>query len=313
MCRGACGPDCILNNCALTKELRCEEDDQGRYTGTVMQILSYTCGVAEGCVDHDACYDACNEQYGCSTWSSAYCRHGQVEGLTLTNSSGYCDQRAIEDHGYTNSLLWMRGYGIQPVTEIFEYTDTDFLVYEDYDLCPIAMKEPIEKEEPEAGTLETEESVLESDPGAAITESVQVPTAQPAAPADVHPCDLFPPGAENINRDETSCFASFETSSGDMSVQISKLYDTIPIERLCPIQVDPGFAITLSEADIGDCAVLVRRGVDGEPDVLGYVGWDIYAIVFPYSVRVGTHEIYPGNEATVYSTMYDIEEKILNP
>ncbi|MBN1267799.1 MAG: hypothetical protein JXA25_20075 [Anaerolineales bacterium] len=313
MCRGACGPDCIESNCTLNRELRCEEDDQGRYTGTVMQILSYTCGMAQGCIDHDACYDSCNEAYGCSTWSATFCRHGQVTGATATYEGGYCDQRAIEEHGYTNSLLWMRGYGIQPMTETFEYTDTDFVVYEDFDLCPVDEKQPVEKPENESEEPAAQETQDDSPAVPPVEPTQEEPVSNDSDRADVHPCDLFPPGGENVSRGDTTCFASYETGSGDLSIQISKYPPNLDVSLFCPIEVDPGFAITLSTLDIGDCATLVRRGVDGTPDTLGYVGWDIYAVIYPYNVRVGTHEVYPGNESNVYDRMYELEGLILNP
>lgn len=317
MCRGACGPDCIRSNCSMETELRCVEDEQLRYTGMVTQVIRYTCGMHQGCIDHDACYDACNEEYGCSTWSASFCRHGQLQGATATFESAYCDQRAIEEHGYSSSLLWMRGYGDQPMTETFEYTDTDFQVYEDTDLCPADEKQPVEWPETDptqdaAQTAPTEGSPTESAgeesavvPTAEPTESVEVP---PAARADVHPCDLLPAGGENINREDDSCFASYP---GDLSVKITKYSAEFDAGIFCPIEVDTGFAIPLSEVDIGDCGFVSRRGVDGEPDVFGYVGWDLRAVIMPYVVNVGTHEIYPGNEGSVYGTMYGIEAQIM--
>ena len=319
MCRGACGPDCIESNCTLNMELRCEEDDQGRYTGTVMQILGYTCGMHQGCIDHDACYDSCNEAYGCSTWSATFCRHGQISGVTATYEGGYCDQRAIEEHGYTNSLLWMRGYGTQPLTETFEYTDTDFVVYEDFDLCPVDEKQEVEKpesepEEPEAQVTQETQETQEDSPAILPAEPTQEePVSSDSDRADVHPCDLFPPGGENVSRRDTTCFASYETGSGDLSIQISKYPPNLDSDIFCPLELDPAFSITLSTLNIGDCAVLARRGVDGEPDIYGYVGWDIYAVIYPYNVRVGTHEVYPGNESNVYDRMYELEDLILNP
>jgi len=47
--------------------------------------------------------------------------------------------------------------------------------------------------------------------------------------------------------------------------------------------------------------------------VNNYIGWDLRAVIFPYVVNVGTHEIYPGNGTAVYGTMYGIEEQILSP
>jgi hypothetical protein len=71
-CRGACGSDCTPNNCVsqgLADESTCEAT--GDISAAVTEsVETLTCGVEKGCIDHDACYDACLEQYGCGVFAT---------------------------------------------------------------------------------------------------------------------------------------------------------------------------------------------------------------------------------------------------
>jgi hypothetical protein len=136
-CRGACGADCEPNNCISTAELRCVKDENGQNTGYVEHVFIYDCGVHQGCIDHDACYDECNRTYGCDTWAAAICRHGQWTGAALVFENGYCDQRAIEQYGLAIASAWAYGYGPQPMREIFEYTDLNFQKVQHLEKCPV--------------------------------------------------------------------------------------------------------------------------------------------------------------------------------
>lgn len=139
MCRGACGPDCTLNNCTVTKVFRCEKDEQGRNTEMGSFVFRYECGLHEGCIEHDACYDRCNATFGCGTWAAAYCRHGRVDAIlqaqfgvpailadAVLSGYEYCDEAAWVKYGTLNTALWVRGYGSQPISEVFEYTDPTY-------------------------------------------------------------------------------------------------------------------------------------------------------------------------------------------
>jgi len=137
MCRGACGPDCEPNNCTFTSELQCEQYENGENTGLVIRILTYDCGLHEGCIEHDACYDQCNETYGCDTWAAAFCRHAQFQGTTQIFDTGYCDQRATEKYGIHNTGAWVRGYGPQPMREVFEYIDPAYGKRLHEEKCPV--------------------------------------------------------------------------------------------------------------------------------------------------------------------------------
>jgi len=137
MCRGACGPDCEPNNCKLSSELRCEKDAAGKNTGMLIRIEIYDCGMHQGCIDHDDCYDYCNVKYGCDTFEAAFCRHGRWQGMTQAIDTEYCDQRAIEEWGHYNTVRWARGYGPQPMREIFEYTDRHFGKRPSSERCPV--------------------------------------------------------------------------------------------------------------------------------------------------------------------------------
>ncbi len=127
-CRGACGADCEPNNCKESKELRCVKYKDGRNTGMMVQYLIYDCGLNQGCIDHDNCYDQCNVQYGCDTWSAAVCRDAWTidSVLAITQPDWWCDEKAIAEHGPIYPILWMEGYGPQPMRETFEYLDEEY-------------------------------------------------------------------------------------------------------------------------------------------------------------------------------------------
>jgi len=143
MCRGACGADCPLSNCNLSKELRCEKDEEGGNTGMEIRYLIYDCGLHQGCIDHDNCYDQCNEEYGCGTWLAAYCRHLWVADpiILFNHPNWYCDQKAVAEHGVIDPPLWSRGYGPQPMRETFEYMDDEYGKQQNLDKCPL--EEPV--------------------------------------------------------------------------------------------------------------------------------------------------------------------------
>jgi hypothetical protein len=139
-CRGACGADCEPNNCKMRKEQRCEKNWEGKNTGMVTQYLIYDCGMHQGCIDHDNCYDYCNETYGCNTWRAGICRHdwsplGEVVSVETFN--WYCDQRAISEHGAVNPPLWAKGFGPQPMRETFEYLDESYERRLNPEECPV--------------------------------------------------------------------------------------------------------------------------------------------------------------------------------
>lgn len=93
LCRGACGPDCPSANCVITNTTECSTDG-----GVDQAVQNFNCGVSNGCVDHDNCYDTCHAVQGCGTWSAAFCRRG-------------CDQEAVSAHGISNTQSWARGGG----------------------------------------------------------------------------------------------------------------------------------------------------------------------------------------------------------
>lgn len=95
LCRGACGPDCTLNNCKLSSTSQCVLSG-GRNTGDWQVGLIYTCGTHQGCREHDDCYDICNEAR-CNSWAAACCRRA-------------CDIEATRFYP-TEATYWARGYG----------------------------------------------------------------------------------------------------------------------------------------------------------------------------------------------------------
>jgi hypothetical protein len=124
-CRGACGSDCTLNNCTEKDELRCEVDDQGKHTGMEVKYQIYECGVHEACIEHDACYDDCNLEYGCETWDATYCMRG------------VCDAKTIAYYGWSDGFIWSRGLGVQPIRETYEYPDESFEKQPNLEKCPL--------------------------------------------------------------------------------------------------------------------------------------------------------------------------------
>jgi len=127
-CRGACGVDCTTTNCKESKGTRCLTDQAKKNTGMVETMQVFDCGVAQGCVHHDACYDACNDQYGCNSWMATYCMHGSLRS---------CDEDAAYNYGTANCALWATGRGTFDRREIFQYTDLSVLPRVDYVLCPV--------------------------------------------------------------------------------------------------------------------------------------------------------------------------------
>jgi hypothetical protein len=107
MCRGACGADCQPINCDQETTEECEVDIGGNATGYMIASLTHTCGTAEGCQEHDDCYDTCHAQLGCGSWDAAYCRRG-------------CDIDAAEKFGYRQCAEWAQGLG--PFTDTIEFT-----------------------------------------------------------------------------------------------------------------------------------------------------------------------------------------------
>lgn len=63
-----------------------------------MRVITHSCGVHDGCVEHDDCYDACHSSYGCGSWRAALCRRG-------------CDAQAVSHWGAGNGASWARGGG----------------------------------------------------------------------------------------------------------------------------------------------------------------------------------------------------------
>lgn len=164
MCRGACGADCEPNNCRVSSELRCEKDDHGDNTGNDLLVISYDCGLHAGCIEHDACYDRCNERYGCGSWGAAFCRHGWSPDMVTTFVLGmFCDQSAIQAYGTADPILWMNGFGPMSERRTFEYIDRDYSRMPNIELCPAEKmeesgeKQPQEQKPEESGEKQPQE------------------------------------------------------------------------------------------------------------------------------------------------------------
>jgi hypothetical protein len=148
LCRGACGADCDEDDCTLSDGLSCELDESGSNTGRVVETFLQDCGTAEGCREHDDCYDTCHDTHGCGTWSAAWCRRG-------------CDQIACSTYGLSTCIDWARGFGPKdPDTLFFEYLVKPLVPVPDTSECPIG-----------GGTVEY------ADPGFAGTRLMRSPNS----------------------------------------------------------------------------------------------------------------------------------------
>ena len=141
-CRGACGVDCTLTNCKYNQGYRCVVDENGKNTGKRGRFDIYDCGVHQGCIDHDACYDQCNSKYGCGSWRAAVCRHRPTLIPELQSDSALsCDSIAFKHHGRATSVGWALGHGPFEGNVIFEYTDKAYGEVTDLRLCPVPVAE----------------------------------------------------------------------------------------------------------------------------------------------------------------------------
>ncbi len=146
VCRGACGANCEPRNCKESNTSRCEKDDKGNNTGMSVPYLVFDCGLHDGCIDHDYCYDQCNSDYGCDSWEATLCRHGSLSvDNPPTNPPPpwwHCDQKATAEYGSKNTSAWVLGYGPQPIRETFEYIDYSQEKKLDLKACPLEEAKP---------------------------------------------------------------------------------------------------------------------------------------------------------------------------
>jgi hypothetical protein len=277
-CRGACGSDCARNNCDYREEKRCEKNATGNNTGMEVNYQIYDCGVHEACIEHDACYDACNETFGCGTWSAAVCRHADSDG---------CDRIAFDFHGAKNGFAWANGYGPQPMRETFAYEETWTKELNVYKCPPEAIINETPKIEIVIPTEKSEETLV-----------------------DIDPCDLLPPGGEISTQNETICVAQYSTNPGEKVVQIQPNIYAHDTDTLCNSLLAPSdYHVFMSEVDFGDCGIQAEISYKGEP-APGYTGWQIRYYYEGVSVRVATSQDYPANKGWIYDTAEAIEKAI---
>ena len=300
-CRGACGPDCILSNCRHTEERRCEKDEQGRNTGMVVIADVYDCGLHEGCIEHDLCYDACNAFLGCETWLAALCRHGW-NLPDVTGNVSLCDETAINNYGPVNPPLWARGYGPQPKRETFIYPNDEFEKKQNLVMCPVdnADKEEVDK-------VPSEEIPEENKPEEPQEKQPAEKERQPMGP-----CDFMPPGARSSKVEDNQCIQQYSDQPGERLIQIwHSPTGSLDQEKACQSLKDGEFHIVMKEVDYGVCGYQVQPAVNGTPGILGYGGWSVWYYIDAYSVRVHTDHTYPASQAWIYTTAEKIEEEIL--
>lgn len=104
LCRGTCGPDCAPGACDNDRRdlIVCENRGDHHIWHTYKGYE--TCGAAQGCLDHDACYDLGADQ----TW-------WDFMGFFSGGMRRACDLDAVCTHGFQTSVQWALGGGPQPM------------------------------------------------------------------------------------------------------------------------------------------------------------------------------------------------------
>lgn len=98
-CRGACGIDCPENNCDAPADLVICQNVGDRHEWHTYHGYA-TCGVAQGCLDHDACYDAAAEM---PVWGFGGVMFGPMYRV--------CDLEALCGYSFQQAVTWATGGG----------------------------------------------------------------------------------------------------------------------------------------------------------------------------------------------------------
>lgn len=98
-CRGACGIDCPENNCDPPADLVICQNVGDRHEWHTYHDYA-TCGVAQGCLNHDACYDAAAEM---PIWGFGGVMFGPMYRV--------CDLEALCGYSFKQAVTWAGGGG----------------------------------------------------------------------------------------------------------------------------------------------------------------------------------------------------------
>lgn len=130
LCRGTCGPDCPDVNCVVSEAYECLQKETPKENNGFKILRRFLqCGSAQGCRDHDDCYDLCNGAHGCGTWDAAYCRRD-------------CDIEACNTWGYETCTHWAQGAGPQEDERVeYTYPVPGAQAEHDQDTCPDPVQE----------------------------------------------------------------------------------------------------------------------------------------------------------------------------
>jgi len=93
-CRGACGSECPGTCIALPPKTLCV----GK--GKSVSCTGKSCPTAQGCQEHDACYDQCAAAFGCD-----------VLDANVFACQRSCDQACISKYGLAQCNAWRMGNG----------------------------------------------------------------------------------------------------------------------------------------------------------------------------------------------------------
>ena len=260
----------------------------------------YDCGLHEGCIEHDLCYDACNVFLGCETWLAALCRHGW-NFPSVTGEVSMCDETAIINYGPVDPVLWARGYGPQPSREFFVYPNETLEKTGNLIMCPVddADKEEVEKESSEENPEDNKD------------EEPQEKQPAEKEPLVIGPCDIMPVGVKSSRDDVSQCINQYSDQPGERMIQIHHSNGFVYHEENCQSMKENEFHITVKEVDIGICGYEVQPAVDGTPGILGYDGWSVLFLMDEFHVRVHTDSTYPADKVWVYAMVEEITENIL--
>ncbi len=251
MCRGACGADCKRYNCRESKDLRCEKDADGHNTGWATQHLIYDCGLHQACIDHDNCYDKCNEEYGCGSFMAFDCMHGMGSTAAYKDINYMCDKKTIEEYGYIKANDWRRGYGIKDKRETYEYLDPEYGKKYDVDECPLGADTSSDDEGEQipvgtyVGTSNYPEKLVQIFPGEYTQEDVVVIVAEDGTVSGSYSVQVL---GDTYVREDNGCASHWENEfSGSFSGQLLGNNGTI-------ISTEKWFCTLIADcSDTGNC------------------------------------------------------------
>ncbi|WP_148716385.1 eCIS core domain-containing protein [Chitinolyticbacter meiyuanensis] len=122
-CRGACGPDCKTCDEEL-EHSECETIDGGARHRFWVYPNYHVCGIHQGCLEHDSCFDWCGNNFG----------EVGLAGVIFGPCHRFCDLEAVCTYGAKNAIGWI--FGAKPHSDYWKYSDPPRAVSECDGPCP---------------------------------------------------------------------------------------------------------------------------------------------------------------------------------